>query len=51
VPIVLIGLYLIFAHGCHRGDHDVDDELSVMIDGQSQAGMRTLGVPETDSPS
>jgi hypothetical protein len=32
VPLVLILLYILFAHGCHRGDHDVDDELSAPVD-------------------
>jgi hypothetical protein len=35
VPVVLLGLYLLFAHGCHLGDHDVDDELALFGDHSS----------------
>lgn len=27
--LLLLAGGLIFCHGCHRGDHDVDDELAV----------------------
>jgi hypothetical protein len=35
LPLLLIAGYLIFAHGCHLGDHDHDDELEAKDDEQT----------------